>query len=135
MRLVGPVPDVRPYVIESRFAVAPLQIARGIQNKVLEAMAMGKPVLASPQALEGLAIEPGREALAAASPDEWVNAMLRLYADDRLAGALSSRAREFVQAHHDWSACLTPLADVLGLASFQPNQRSNPAPMPMAAAD
>ena len=115
VRLVGPVPDVRPYVMESRFAIAPLQIARGIQNKVLEAMAMGKPVIASPQALEGLTIEPGREVVAAASPAEWTNAMLRLYADDCFVETLGNRAREFVQTHHSWSACLAPIDYVLGL--------------------
>jgi sugar transferase (PEP-CTERM/EpsH1 system associated) len=116
VRLVGCVPDVRPYVAESRFAVAPLQIARGIQNKVLEAMAMGRPVLASPQALEGFGVKPGQEVLSAVSPAEWADAMLQLFTDDSLASALGSRARKFVQDHHGWSACLTPLDDILGLA-------------------
>jgi sugar transferase (PEP-CTERM/EpsH1 system associated) len=125
VRLVGPVPDVRPYVAQSRFSVAPLQIARGIQNKVLEAMAMARPVVASPQALEGLAIEPDRDALAAATPDEWARAMLRLYSDDRLAADLGATGRAFVVANHAWTACLAPLADVLGFgASSTPSTRA-----------
>jgi glycosyltransferase involved in cell wall biosynthesis len=124
VRLVGPVPDVRPYVAQSRFSVAPLQIARGIQNKVLEAMAMGKPVVASPQALEGLAIEPDRDALAAATPVEWSRAMLRLYSDDRLAADLGACGQAYVVANHAWSACLAPLTGVLGFgASSTPGSR------------
>jgi sugar transferase (PEP-CTERM/EpsH1 system associated) len=113
VRLVGPVPDVRPFVAQSRFSVAPLQIARGIQNKVLEAMALGKPVIASPQALEGLSLVPGRDALAAATPDEWVAAMLRLFADDRLAADLGAFGRCFVAQGHGWPACLAPLTELL----------------------
>lgn len=115
VRLVGPVADVRPYVAQSRFSVAPLQIARGVQNKVLEAMAMGKPVVASPQALEGLAVEAGREALSASSPGEWADVMLKMYADDRLTRTLGNQARLYVQAHHAWSVCLAPLTEALGV--------------------
>ena len=52
--VTGSVPDVRPYLAHASLAVAPLRIARGIQNKVLEAMAMEKIVIASPQAMEGI---------------------------------------------------------------------------------
>jgi hypothetical protein len=57
--VTGTVPDVRPYIAHAQVAVAPLRIARGIQNKVLEAMAMATPVVVSPQALEGIDAEPG----------------------------------------------------------------------------
>jgi hypothetical protein len=59
--VTGTVPDVRPYIAHAQVAVAPLRIARGIQNKVLEAMAMATPVVVSPQALEGIDAEPGSE--------------------------------------------------------------------------
>jgi hypothetical protein len=54
VRVTGAVPDIRPYLAHSRAAVAPLRIARGVQNKVLEAMAMARPVVASPQAVAGI---------------------------------------------------------------------------------
>jgi len=117
VRLIGPVPDVRPYIAESRFVVAPLLVARGIQNKVLEAMAMGKPVIASPQAVEGLAVTPDVHLLSAASASQQSEAMLQLYSNDLLVGALGKRAREFILARHDWSACLAPLNNVLRIAT------------------
>ncbi|HRZ05528.1 MAG TPA: TIGR03087 family PEP-CTERM/XrtA system glycosyltransferase [Candidatus Competibacteraceae bacterium] len=58
VRVTGTVPDVRPYIAHAEFSVAPLRIARGVQNKVLEAMAMGKPVLATSAALEGIGPSP-----------------------------------------------------------------------------
>ena len=76
VELVGPVPDVRPYLAGAAVAVAPLRIARGVQNKVLEALAMGKAAVASPQALEGLGLESGTHVLAASSADEWAGAVV-----------------------------------------------------------
>ena len=113
IRLVGPVPDVRPYVAESRFSVAPLQIARGIQNKVLEAMAMARPVVASLQALEGLDITPGHEVCAASSPAEWACALSSLYDQGVFAARLGQAGRRFVAARHGWSACLAPYDDLV----------------------
>ena len=72
IQVVGQVPDVRPYLAQAAVAVVPLRLARGIQNKVLEAMAMGKATVASPAALAGLRrIKPGTHLLSAATPAEW----------------------------------------------------------------
>jgi len=70
--VTGTVPDVRPYLVAASAVVVPLRIARGIQNKILEAMAMGRPVVASPQALEGLDIAVGTHALQADPPAQWL---------------------------------------------------------------
>jgi sugar transferase (PEP-CTERM/EpsH1 system associated) len=121
VRLVGPVPDVRPYIAESRFSVAPLQIARGIQNKVLEAMAMGKPVVASPQALEGIDLVVGREAISAATPADWSAAMLRLFVSAHDANNLGDAARRFVSAQCSWNASLSRLDQIL--PDYQPAVR------------
>ena len=59
--VTGTVPDVRPYLAHANAAIAPLRIARGIQNKVLEAMAMARAVFVSTAGLEGIDAEPGRE--------------------------------------------------------------------------
>ena len=61
----GECPDVRPYVAHATAAVAPMRIARGIQNKVLEAMSMGKPVVLTSGALEGIEARPGAEVILA----------------------------------------------------------------------
>jgi sugar transferase (PEP-CTERM/EpsH1 system associated) len=117
IRLIGEVPDVRPYLAESRFSVAPLRIARGIQNKVLEAMAMGKPVVASPQALEGLQVKEEDHALSAAGAHSWVQAACRLYEDESLCRRLGRAGREYAMQFHCWEACLEPIARLLRLSS------------------
>jgi len=79
VRLTGRVADTRPYLAHAALVVAPLRIARGIQNKVLEAMAMGRAVVASPQALAGLG-RPDAPPLCARSAAEWVETVVRLLA-------------------------------------------------------
>src|SRR5207248_10370759 len=78
IHVTGRVPDVRPYVAHAVAAVAPMRIARGIQNKVLEAMAMGKPVIATPGALEGISAEPGRDVLLCVDAPQIADAACRL---------------------------------------------------------
>jgi sugar transferase (PEP-CTERM/EpsH1 system associated) len=123
VELVGQVPDVRPYVASATVAVVPLRIARGLQNKVLEAMAMGKAVVASPQALAGVKVEPGVHLRAAESPAEWAEAVLRLFDDAPLRQQLGSAARAFVELHHDWDRCLSPFAELLGLPDTDSAER------------
>jgi sugar transferase (PEP-CTERM/EpsH1 system associated) len=117
VEVVGSVPDVRPHMAAASVAIAPLRIARGIQNKVLEAMAMALPVIVSPGALEGLALEPGKHVLLAETAEQWVHAVTRLCQDRATAAKLGSIGREFVESAHDWSTCLNSLDDVLELNS------------------
>src|SRR5207244_7093396 len=81
VEVVGTVPDVRPWVERAAVAVVPLRIARGVQNKVLEALAMERAVVASPVCLNGLQTVPGQHLLAATTPDEWVKTLLSLFDD------------------------------------------------------
>src|SRR5262249_54458824 len=113
--VLGSVPDVRPFVQSAAIAVIPLRIARGIQNKVLEAMAMERAVVASPEALEGLALTPGREVLSASSPTEWVQAISTLFNDESRRTQYARSGREFVEKHHSWEQCLKPLERILDL--------------------
>lgn len=119
VEVVGQVADVRPYLWRANLAIAPLQIARGIQNKVLEAAAAGKAVIASSQALEGLSLLPGRHLLVADEPSEWIAAITGLFADSAARTALGSAAREFVAEHHSWSACLRPFENLLNLPASE----------------
>lgn len=109
--VVGQVPDVRPHVAAAAVVVAPLRLARGLQNKVLEALAMGKPVVAAPAALAALRAEPGRHLLAASKPAEWVNAIGRLFDDEGLRRELGAAGRRYVEEHHHWEHCLEPLLE------------------------
>jgi len=115
--VVGTVPDVRPYLESARVAVVPLPVARGVQNKVLEAMAMGRAVIASPQALEGLPLQLGRDALAAASPDEWCRAVVSLWDDAPRREALGRAARAYVEGCHHWETCLGRFGALVGAGS------------------
>lgn len=105
IHVTGTVPDVRPYLAHARVAVAPLRIARGIQNKVLEAMAMGCPVVASPQAFEGIEAEPDKHLLVADAPPDYAAAVAGLLHAPGLA--MGAAARACVQARYSWSAHLS----------------------------
>src|SRR5512134_1307858 len=80
--VTGTVPDVRAFVRRSAVSVAPLKIARGVQNKILEAMAMGVPVVASPQTAEGVDAVPWRHLMVAADADAMAAAVTRLLSDE-----------------------------------------------------
>jgi polysaccharide biosynthesis protein PslH len=115
VRIESDVPDVRPYLAEAATVVVPLRIARGIQNKVLEALAMAKAVIASPEALEGIALDPGVHARRAVAPAEWIEAIVQLLGDAPARDRLGRAGRTFVETHHCWDSQLRPLATLLGL--------------------
>jgi len=116
--VTGDVPDVRGWLAAADVVVAPLRIARGIQNKVLEAMAMGKPVVASRQAAEGIDAENGKHLLIASEPADEATTVLALLADPARAAELGRAARARVEQRYDWAATLAPLRAMLtGVAS------------------
>jgi sugar transferase (PEP-CTERM/EpsH1 system associated) len=105
VHVTGTVPDVRPYLAHAKVTVAPLRIARGIQNKVLEAMAMAKPVVVSAQALEGIDALPGRELLLAEDAQAFAEKTItQMKSPDRSIGF---RAREKVVAVYGWTSNLS----------------------------
>ena len=127
VEVVGPVPDVRPYLHGAAVAVAPLRLGRGLQNKVLEAMAAGRPVVASPQAVAGLGRGSGLPAVIAASPEEWAGEVIRLLGDPAARAALGEAGRRYAEARHDWGRCLAPFAELLGLgAADRPGPVTDP---------
>lgn len=111
--VTGRVEDVRGYVRHAAVSVAPLRIARGVQNKVLEAMALGRPVVCTPQVLEGIEAEPGRDLLAAAGAEPFARAVLALLTDPDSAAAMGEAARAAVAARYGWDAQLRGLDAVL----------------------
>ena len=116
--VTGGVPDVRGWLAAADVVVAPLRIARGIQNKVLEAMAMGKPVVASAEAAEGIDARHGEHLIVANGPGEEAQAVLALLADPARAAELGRAARARVEERYDWAATLAPLRAMLtGAAS------------------
>ena len=111
--VTGGVPDVRGWLAAADIVVAPLRIARGIQNKVLEAMAMARPVVASPQAAEGIDAQDERHFLIAANPAEEAAKINALLADPARAVQIGLAARARMEARYRWSATLAHLPDLL----------------------
>ncbi len=110
----GEVPDVRPFVAASDAMIAPLMIARGVQNKVLEAMAMARPVLLTPEAATGIAARDGEEWLiAAANPAAMAARAAHVLGAPGAPQAMGAAARRFVLDHHAWEAMLGPLERLL----------------------
>ena len=111
--VTGAVPDVRPWLAAARVAVAPLRTARGVQNKVLEAMAMARAVVASPAAFEGIDATPGTELVVADRLGE-ADAVAALLADPARAERIGRAARARMAARYGWEAALAPLAELVG---------------------
>jgi glycosyltransferase involved in cell wall biosynthesis len=114
VKVTGTVPDVRPYIAHAAVAVAPLRIARGIQNKVLEAMAMATAVVVSPQALEGIDAIPGSELVLAEDAPAFAEAVATLLEGlDSAAAAIGQAARAKVQRQYSWSSNLACIGENL----------------------
>ena len=105
--VTGTVPDVRPYLQHAAAVVAPLRLARGIQNKILEAMAMGRPVVAATTCVEALHATPGIELLAAEQPGDYVQQLSGLLRAPACAAALGAAGRRRVVACYSWHAHLS----------------------------
>jgi sugar transferase (PEP-CTERM/EpsH1 system associated) len=100
--VTGTVPDVRPYLADAAIAVAPFRIARGVQNKVLEAMASGLPVVGTSLAFQALAVTSDDGVRMADTPERLAEAVVALLCDAGERAACGHRARLYVERHHDW---------------------------------
>jgi len=108
--VTGYVHDVRPYIANANLIVAPLRIARGIQNKVLEAMAMGKTVVVSSQGLEGInATE--KEVFEVNEPEEWIETIHQSINDMHITKGLN--ARLYVESNFGWESNVNRLQSLL----------------------
>ena len=117
--VTGAVPDVRSWLAAADAVVAPLAIGRGIQNKVLEAMAMARPVVASPTAFNGIEAEPGRDLLVADGAEAQAHHVLDLLADPARAAGIGKSARRRMETHYRWEARLAPLTRLLQASARQ----------------
>lgn len=127
VRVLGRVDDVRPFIWEAAISVAPLRIARGIQNKVLEAMAMAKPIVATQQAFEGIEAVPGRDLIVTRDePQAFAEAIITLWENRDRARKMGEKAREAAVSKYDWNARLLDLHQLLARAATdrRPNNNS-----------
>lgn len=113
--VIGAVDDIRSWIMAADVVVAPLRIARGIQNKVLEAMAMAKPVVASGCAAEGIEAINDEHFLIAVSVDEEARLVCELLTDPERARQLGEQAKQLIHAQYSWA---TQLADLPALCGF-----------------
>ncbi|WP_428627949.1 TIGR03087 family PEP-CTERM/XrtA system glycosyltransferase [Sphingopyxis sp.] len=118
VEVTGEVPDVRPWLAAADAVVAPLLLARGVQNKLLEAMAMARPVVSTPAAAEGIDAEHGSELRVADGADLGVffaRELVILLANPDTGAAMGRAARARMIARYGWDARLAPLGELLGL--------------------
>lgn len=113
VELHADVPDVRPYLARAAAVVVPTQLGGGVKNKVLEACAMRRPVVASPRALAGLSARRGIDVLCAASEAAWVHNLWRLLQDRECAQRVAENGHAWVRSAHPWSAMARQLVTVL----------------------
>lgn len=119
VEVVGAVPDVRPYLAQASVVVAPLRIARGIQNKVLEGMAAGRPVVATPQALDGIGARIGVDVLMGADEAQFAAAVCDVLLGQTGDG-IGAQGRRFVLQHHQWPEQLNMLDRIMAQACPRP---------------
>jgi sugar transferase (PEP-CTERM/EpsH1 system associated) len=123
--VTGRVDDVRPYLQHAKVVVAPLQIARGIQNKVLEAMSMARPVVASAAAATGINAVPGVDFEIAEDAAEFARKTISII-DGSCAEDLGAAARARVDVNYAWSQNLSPFFDLLESEAIDEHLRNEP---------
>jgi sugar transferase (PEP-CTERM/EpsH1 system associated) len=124
--VTGEVPDVSAHLAAASIALIPLELARGIQNKVLEACAHGLPVVTTPVVAQSMHESAG-EALVAVPVDNMATAVAELLANPERCEQLGVRARTFVAAHHSWSRFDSSYADLLKSVMVQTEKSSEEA--------
>ena len=113
VKITGSVPEVRPYLWESCVNIAPLNIARGTQNKILESLALGVPVICSELAAQGVDVIPGEHLITASSPNEYANAILSIMDSKEKRQTLAKAGRNRVLTNHSWSSSMKKLDGII----------------------
>ena len=125
--LTGWVPDTRPYLDRAEVFVAPLRIARGVQNKLLEALAMGLPCVASVAARSGIQIPAPECILATDDPRQFAEYVIQLLRDAQWRAELGRKARAIAETEYRWEAQMARLDRVIATAVSRPPRRLAPA--------
>lgn len=113
VNVTGFVEDIRPWYREADLCVIPLRIARGVQNKVLEAMAMGKAVVATPQAVEGIGARHGEHVVVADTADRFAASVNSLMASPEARATLGQAARRYVEREYTWAGNIRKIRDMV----------------------
>jgi sugar transferase (PEP-CTERM/EpsH1 system associated) len=111
--VTGYVDQIQPYLLKSAVFVAPMQIARGVQTKILEAMAMGVPVVTTSLGLEGITAVPGEDLFVEDPPEQFAKRVIQLMTDPELRKKISVNARKTIKERYNWDKNLEKLEDTL----------------------
>lgn len=119
--VTGFLPDIRPALGRATVALCPVTVKVGIQNKLLEAMAMGLPVVSTSEGVQGLSVQPGRDLLVASNPEEFADHVCRLLSDPDLRKQIGQAGRGYVENYHRWEDAAAKLeglyAEAIGTMS------------------
>jgi glycosyltransferase involved in cell wall biosynthesis len=118
--VTGWVADARPYLDRAEIFVAPLRMARGVQNKLLEALAMGLPCVASTAAWSGTVIADGQGILATDEPREFARQVVDLLRDGGRRAEMACKARAAAEANYHWEVQMARLDEVIAAAVSRP---------------
>jgi len=113
IRIHGEVADIRSYLVQADVSVAPMRIARGVPNKILEAMAVGVPVVATPEAVKGISVTDGENVLLADTAEAFAGQVIRLLSDSHLRSHITKQARRNVQETYNWNEIGNQLVDLI----------------------
>ena len=133
VRITGYVPDIRPYLGRATAYVAPMISGAGIKNKILEAFAMAKPVVATSLACDGLHVRSGETLLVADGPESFARAVSAFLADPELRARVGRQARAHVLQHYTWRQQAERFGELLELVGRRAG-RLQPAPDGFASA-
>lgn len=127
VNILANVPDIRPCALENALTILPMRCGGGIKNKLLEAAAMARPIIATPLAMQGLKFDPQHPpARLCETPEAWVAAISRLWQSPQEQTAIGAHARQWVCRHHSWDTAARELTE--GILE----ETITTTPMPMA---
>jgi sugar transferase (PEP-CTERM/EpsH1 system associated) len=122
--ITGQVPDVRPYLARASVGVIPLRLGRGVQNKLLEAMAMGLPTVATTVASGGINASEGTDLLVADDAESFAASVVRLLTDEQMRANMSRSARSAMERNYHWDVQMSALENILASTSNGRTPRS-----------
>ena len=123
VHVTGTVDEMRDYIRPARAFVCPLRFGSGIKNKILAAMAVGRPVIATPISLDGIDAKPDHDVLVAETPAQFAQQVVRVIQDDDLARRIAENGRRMVLDKYSWST----KAEVLEVEMHAALREHNPS--------
>ena len=110
--VTGTVEDIRPYLWRATVSIVPLLYGAGIQNKILEAMATGTPVITTSRTLSALQVQPGKHLLVANDSGEFAQSILQLIDDQNLKQAIGDSGLTYIRSNHDWNLIVSQMTNI-----------------------